>query len=408
MVDEISPRKIQHFFEREVVLHPNKAAIYDGSKVLSYTELNQRANQLARHLLTQGVKPGDFLPIYLEKSSDTFIAILAILKINAVYIPLAVNDPPNKLSGVIKDTGSRHYITSSKLAHPFQGSDIQYVHVDDEAIKNLSHKNIEIHGTESALAYIIYTSGTTSQPKGVMINHDNLIATYQSWKTVYHLSAKDTHLQMANVSFDVFSGDWVRALCSGASLVLCPHEWLSQPEKLYELTVKHKANCAEFVPSTLRKLFQFVKEKSYSLDHFRLLICGSDQWTMKEFMAIKSYCGSHTRLINSYGTSEACIDSTWFEITNNEHGDLPLTSQVPIGQAFPHVHIDIVDEQGQVVKPGEVGEICITGQGVGEGYLNQTTSKTGTKGFVEHAPGQRRYFSGDMAYQLPNGQIAFL
>ena len=173
--------------------------------------------------------------------------------------------------------------------------------------------------TKSDLAYVIYTSGTTGTPKGCMIAHANLLPTYSSWKEAYHLSDTDIHLQMAPVGFDVFSGDWIRALCSGATLVLCPKNISIDPEKLYQLIIQEKITCAEFVPAILRQLINFVKKNNYNLQQFRLLVCGSDQWTMGEYRSVKKLCDKESRIISSYGLTETTIDSTFYRRRFKKH-----------------------------------------------------------------------------------------
>src|SRR5262249_17445192 len=126
------------------------------------------------------------------------------------------------------------------------------------------------------LAYVIYTSGTTGKPKGVMLTHGGLCNAYQAWEDAYRLRAEATvHLQMASCAFDVFTGDWVRALCSGGKLVLCPREVLLEPAGLFDLMRREKVDCAEFVPAVLRGLLQHLEQTKQSLDFMRLLVAGS-------------------------------------------------------------------------------------------------------------------------------------
>ena len=136
---------------------------------------------------------------------------------------------------------------------------------------------------------------------------------------------------MASCAFDVFTGDWARALCSGGKLVLCPREFLLDPPRLYDLMCREQVDCAEFVPAVLRNLVQHLEETGGSLAFLRLLVAGSDVWYAGEYRRIRRLCGAQTRLINSYGLTEATIDSTYFEAADL---DLPADRSVPIN--LPH------------------------------------------------------------------------
>ncbi|BAZ50362.1 amino acid adenylation domain-containing protein [Nostoc sp. NIES-4103] len=262
--------------------------------------------------------------------------------------------------------------------------------------------------TSDNLAYVIFTSGSTGKPKGVMVTHQNLVNAYLAWEDAYQLrSLCTTHLQMASFSFDVFSGDLVRALCSGGKLVICPREWLLEPEKLYELMRKHKVDCAEFVPAVLRNLIQYLEQTGQELNFMRLLIVGSDSWHVKEYQKFQRFCGVQTRLINSYGISEATIDSSYFE---NAVVNLSVDGLVPIGHPFPNTQIYILDNHLQPVPINVCGEIYIGGAGLTRGYLHQpelTEEKFIPHPFSSHL-GERLYKTGDLGRYLPDGNIEFL
>jgi non-ribosomal peptide synthetase component F/acyl carrier protein len=214
-----------------------------------------------------------------------------------------------------------------------------YLDKDWEVISRESEENPITDVTAENLAYVIYTSGSTGKPKGVMIQHNSLVNAYFAWEEAYQLRATPTcHLQMASFSFDVFSGDLVRALCSGGKLVLCPRDFLLDPQKLYELMLQEKVDCAEFVPAVLRNLIQYLEESEQRLDFMRLLVCASDRWYVGEYKKFKRLCSPQTRLINSFGLTEATIDSSYFETTTL---DLSVERLVPIGQPFANTQLYI-------------------------------------------------------------------
>src|SRR6185312_17292077 len=184
--------------------------------------------------------------------------------------------------------------------------------------------------TPANLAYVIYTSGSTGNPKGVMIYHQTLVNAYLAWREAYQIETTVTsHLQMANFTFDVFLGDVVRALCSGGKLVLCPGEVRLIPEPLSELMCREQVTHAEFVPIVFRNLVQYLEETQRTLDLIQLLVVGSESWTGDDYQRFCQICGQQTRLINSYGLTEATIDSLYFEDTT---GDISIGRFVPIGR----------------------------------------------------------------------------
>jgi surfactin family lipopeptide synthetase C len=405
------PCKIHHIFETQSKVSPQKIAIVFHQQKLTYDELNAKANQFARYLIRHHIKPGDIIPIISSKSPQFLMIILGILKAGAAYSPLNVDSPTKHIETVIKETRAKSICVESNLLDRLTLEDNTLViKLDDldEQISLYNEKDIENSLAEPDLAYIIYTSGTTGNPKGGMIAHANLLPTYYSWKEAYNLSETDIHLQMAPVGFDVFTGDWVRALCSGGTLVLCPKTILTDSEKLYQLIGQEKINCAEFVPAILRQLTNFVKEKNYDLSQFRLLICGSDQWTMGEYRSVKRLCGKGSRVISSYGLTETTIDSSFYEETPREP-PLDDKSIVPIGKPFKHVNIYLANSN-KLTVPGEIGEIYIGGLGVGLGYLNQPrlTADKFVDGIVLNGIREKLYRTGDQGRVLLDGNFLFL
>ena len=281
-----------------------------------------------------------------------------------------------------------------------------YLDKDWEVISQESEENPITDVTAENLGYVIYTSGSTGKPKGVMIQHNSLVNAYFAWEEAYQLRATPTcHLQMASFSFDVFSGDLVRALCSGGKLVLCPRDFLLDPQKLYELMLQEKVDCAEFVPAVLRNLIQYLEESEQRLDFMRLLVCASDRWYVGEDKKFKRLCSPQTRLINSFGLTEATIDSSYFETTTL---DLSVERLVPIGRPFANTQLYILDPHLQPLPIGVPGELYVGGAGLARGYLNRpelTAERFSPNPFKQ---GTRLYKTGDLARYLPDGNIEFL
>ena len=211
---------------------------------------------------------------------------------------------------------------------------------------------------------------------------------------------------MASMSFDVFSGDLVRALCSGAKLVLCPQALLLEAEGLYRLMRDEAVDCAEFVPAVAKNLVDHVGAHGEDLAFMKLLAVGSDTLFWQEFSKLFDACGPQTRLVNSYGVSEATIDSAFF-LAQGQRSQNPM---VPIGRPMPNVRIHILDLRLRPVPIGVAGELHIAGAGLSRGYLKRprlTAEKFLPDPFAERA-GSRLYRSGDLARYLPDGNIELL
>ena len=388
---------------------PESIAVYCDGQVLTYESLNNRANQLAHHLIDEGVLPETIVGIYLDRSPELITAVLAVLKTGAAYLPLDPSYPQSRIDYMLEDTGAAFVISSSDRRRQLKVESSRIITIDDPA-SSISKRPLYNPGIEpapSSLAYVIYTSGTTGRAKGVMVEHHSLANAYSAWEEAYELSQADTHLQMASFSFDVFTGDFARGLCSGAKLVLCPRDILMSADKLFELIQVEGVNCAEFVPVVLRGLLSFLRKEGKRLDQMRLLICGSDSWFMDEYNDCRMYLGQNTRLINSFGVTEATIDSSYFE---NNQDDYPANHLAPIGKPFRNMQLLVLDAHLQPVPVGVVGELYIGGEGVARGYWNniELTSERFLASPFHPENGNKIYKSGDLARRLTDGNLELL
>jgi amino acid adenylation domain-containing protein len=411
---------IVDLFEAQVDKTPDAIAIVFENQSVTYHQLNQKANQIAHYLLNLKTETNNgslftdncLVGICLEYSLEMISSVLGVLKAGAAYLPLDSTYPPARLAFMVEDAQIAVLLTHSHLKEKLPSTIAQVIHLDTE-LETLSHwqtTNLLSKTNLENLAYVIYTSGTTGQSKGVKITHKNIVNVYYAWEKAYQLrTSTTTHLQMANFSFDVFTGDWVRALCSGAKLVLCPRELLLMPDGLWQLMQDEQVDCVELVPAILRNLLPYLQKTAQGLDFMKLFIVGSDSWSMQEYQAVRKICGPSTRLINSYGVTEATIDSTYFESTQTQP-NRSANSLVPIGRPFANIQIYLLDRYQNPVPIGVPGELHIGGAGLAQGYLNRpelTTAK-----FIQNPLSEdkkdRLYKTGDLARYLPDGNIEYL
>jgi amino acid adenylation domain-containing protein len=255
------------------------------------------------------------------------------------------------------------------------------------------------------LAYVIYTSGSTGKPKGVMIEHRHIAAIRAAWAEIDALRPGLVHLQMANIAFDVFTADWLRALTFGGTLAMCSQAHWSDSAALYRFMRAQRVTFADFVPGVLNTLIAHLEEAGGDLGFMETLLCGSDLWTRESAERLRRLCGDGVRIANAYGLTEAAVDSTRYPVAT-----LPLLTcdTLPIGKAIPNVAVYVLDEQRQPCPVGVIGELYIGGASVARGYFNRP--ELTVERFVENpfVPGERLYMSGDLARRLSDGNLEYL
>jgi amino acid adenylation domain-containing protein len=391
-------------FQKNVKMGPDGLALISPEKTFSYGELNKASNQLA-YELSSHIKKGERVAICLqEEPTDIIISILAILKLGCVYVPIDPKNPEERIQYLLQSVTPKITVCDNETKPIIEKLSPFFLFENFKDGKNIE-QNIVISNENPA--YIIFTSGSTGAPKGVTVSHRNLACIFSAWDESYSLKDINCHLQVAGYSFDVFSGDWIRALCSGATLVMSSQSALNNPRELHEIIETHGVECVEFLPNLLRSLMTYLEVNDKRLTTLKTLICGSDKWFASEYFKFKKFIPKHARLINSYGTSETTIDTSYFEF--NQHNTFLEKEcvQVPIGKAFPGVELLLLDDSYQEVTSGNIGEIYIGGCGVSLGYVNAPTLNK--EKFVHIPERNGVYFkTGDYGKILSTGDIEFI
>ncbi len=382
---------------------PDAIAVVAGARSITYRHLEERVGRLAARLKDAGAGPGRRVALLLDRSPEFVAAVLAVWRTGAAYVPLDPSHPRDRLVEALHDADPAACVVTPETDFtPPVGRTLPFgPHTPDDG-EVLSSGPSPI---PEAAAYVIYTSGTTGRPKGVVVPHGSLAAAYDAWAERYELRAGDRHLQMAGVGFDVCAGDLVRALGSGATLVLADRETLLDPEALFELAHRERVTFAEFVPAVLRPLSAHAASDARRLDSLRIVAVGSDVWSMEEAAAFRATFGPDTRLANSYGVTEATIDSTvWFLDEGHAGGAHP-----PIGRPLAHATVHVLDDAGEPCPPGVVGDLFLGGPSVARGYLGRPDLTADR--FVPDPfgpPGARAYRTGDRARFLRDGRLVFV
>lgn len=400
-------------FEDHAARTPDAEAIRWNGVSISYGDLNTRANQLAHRLREFCVGAGERVIVCLQRSPDTFAATLGVLKAGGAYVPVDATYPIERLKHIVEDCTPKvvivdHSTRAALTAASGRSLDVFDLEDDTRLLKMPGCNPEPIPSlTDVNLAYIIYTSGTTGIPKGVMVEHRNIAAMAASWRELYNLHADMRHLQMASYTFDVCTGDICRAFTNGACLVLCPREALVDGTMLGDLMLREQIAMGDFVPAVLRQLLDHLETTGVSLPDLRIVACGADVWPLADAIRLQRLVNPSVRQFNSYGVTEAAVDSVCFETSGV---DLSALSTLPIGRAMPHARLYVLDEQGRHAPEGEGGEIYIGGLGVARGYLNlpELTAERFLVDPFSDKSSARMYRTGDLGRRLADDNVEYL
>jgi amino acid adenylation domain-containing protein len=374
--------------------YPQSIALAYGQQQLNYSELDDRAHQFSACLVQLGVVPGDTVALCMERSFDWIIAALAIMRAGAAYVPLDITWPDSRLRFALCDSGATLVVARAKAIARLQTS-IPAVdpHSDFPAIPSAS---VETFAPVQSgdLAYVIYTSGTSGEPKGVEITRGNLANLIRWHIDTFGVTRKDRASHLLSLGFDAAVLEIWGHLCAGATLCLTEDTVRSSPELLQDWIVRDQISIA-LVPSIMAaRLIQMEWPKTTTL---RLLVAGGD--TLHRAPAVQL----PFQLVNHYGPTECTVVSSWAPVECGSSGT------PPIGTPIAGANIHLLDEIGRCVPDGTVGEIYISGRGVGQGYRNRPdlTGRFFLPDPFSSEPGKKMYRTGDRAIRLPNGALEF-
>jgi amino acid adenylation domain-containing protein len=400
------PATILERIERVIIEHAGAPAIVADHGTTSYATLGGRANALAQVLRAAGVRRDTPVAVLLDRSVEVAVALLAIWRAGGVYVPLDSRDPSTRLAIVLADVVPSVVLTTRAHAATIgdaSPSPIIYIDEADGApIEDSTIDDDRIGPTD--LAYIMYTSGTTGQPRGVAVEHGAL-ANHVSWmQSLFPLQPGDRVPQLTSLGFDVSIWELTAPLAAGATAVLPPPGAESEPARVVALVKQYDISALQTTPSFLRLMLDEDLASGRSL---RWVFCGAE--SMPRELA-KRFCdsGSTALLHNMYGPTEATIDASFYRCSS---AGLPDTrsGNVPIGNAIANVRLYVLDAAGNRVPPGVAGELYISGANLARGYWRQPglTAERFVQNPFEPA-GARMYRTGDRVRVLPSGDLEVL
>lgn len=376
-------------------MHPAKTAIISGAGALSYGELSTRSNQLANVLRSHGIGRGKFVGIGLHRCLDLPAALLGILKSGAAYIPLDPGYPAARIQQMIDAAQLEYVVTNNELAPRF--ARVEAISMDDGAIHAASADKPDHRVEADDLIYAIFTSGSTGQPKAASVYHRGFENLLHWYSVELNLGPADRTLIISSPSFDLTQKNFFAPLSTGGTLILddCQTYDIS---RISALIRDHGITLINCTPSAFYPLVDAAKSEGYAcLSSLRFAVLGGEPISAERLRGWLTHPSCRAEVVNSYGPTE-CTDICTFHRLNRSNLDtFPF---VPLGREIPNVEVSIRDAALTPMPDGETGELCISGAGIGGGYLHDTArSAEAFTGSV--------YRTGDLARRLPSGVLEF-
>ena len=401
-------RTLHGWFEQQAAKSPAAKAITFEGQHLTYAELNGRANQVAHHLRSLGVKPGTLVGFFVERSFEMVVGILGILKAGGAYLPIDPVYPKDRLAFMLEDADAPVLLTQSSLAAELPEHQMKVVYFDrDRAeLERLPTTNPQNLATPDDLAYVIYTSGSTGKPKGTRVTHYNVARLMQATEKWYGFNEKDVWTFFHSHAFDFSVWEMWGALLYGGRVVMVPYLTSRSPEEFYELMISEGVTVLNQTPSAFKQLIQaearLAKRQKNAL---RYVIFGGEALEMQSLAPwFERHGDQQPKLVNMYGITETTVHVTYRPLSSAD-----LKSGSVIGVPIPDLQVYILDRFQQPAPIGVIGEIYVGGAGVAAGYLKreELTQQKFLPDTFGKKPGATLYRTGDLARYLPSHDIEY-
>jgi len=406
-----SSSTLQKLFEDQVEKTPGSIALIghqylnasseEDISQLSYRMLNEKSNQLARLLLSKGVKPNAIIGVMLSSSIEMIVGIMGILKAGGAFLPIEVSTPANRFSYLIQDCGVEILIHDGRN-HFSKGFLLDDIDISSHlpCITDENSSNLDLNSDN--YAYVIYTSGTTGKPKGTLIRHRNAVNTLLCRKENYKLDRDDTTIQLFSFAFDGFITSFFTPIISGSRVVLPTEEGRKDISRVSEMIPQHRVTHFICVPQLFLGIIENLTPSGART--LRVVTLAGD-CISSNIIDLAKEKNDNLEIANEYGVTEVSVMSTLYR--NQEK-----RTQISIGAPVWNTHIYIVDEKKLMQPIGVPGELCIAGAGVFDGYLNNpelTAEKIIANPFIQdNSTFNKMYRTGDLGRWLPDGNIELL
>ena len=401
---------VHRLFEQQAARIPLQAAFDTPAGTVSYQEVNRRANRLAAFLRDKSPTPDDFIAVCMDRSPEAVIAVLAIVKAGAAFLPLDPRLPEGRLLPMLEDAHPKLVLADdtsfSKLRS--YGSEVLNLSWLGTEIARYPDENLPEIATPANAAYAIYTSGSTGKPKAVVITHQSLVNYVLAAARVYEITEADRRLQFGWMGSDFFVAEVFNNLSSGATLVFCLDRQGNSVAEFLQLLDQQRITITGMPSSWWHQwVSSFSDSELFRPRSLRVVVTGMEQVNPAALETWKRKIGKSIRWFNAYGPTETTCTSTIYEAGASEwEGD----RFVPIGKPVANTRTYVLDRWGNPVPAGVPGELYIAGVGVGRGYLNspELTAQRFLRDPFSADPEDRMYRTGDQVFYLPDGNIVFL
>ncbi|MET1072477.1 MAG: amino acid adenylation domain-containing protein, partial [Umezawaea sp.] len=385
-------------FARRRAEFPERVAVVDGDRALTYADLDRESDLWAGALRSAGAAPGTLVGLCADRSAGLVAMLLGILKTGAAYVPLDPAYPKARLEFVVSDAGCRVIAGQAPFADLFTGVDATYVAQPATS----PPPRTPVDGDDPA--YVIYTSGSTGTPKGVVVSHHNVVRLFESTEEDFGLGAQDVWTLFHSFAFDFSVWEIWGALLFGGRLVVVPYATSRSPEEFWRLLKRERVTVLNQTPTAFRQLSDAAREEGFDGHSLRLVVFGGERL---DPAALRDWFAHHgdvrPRLVNMYGITETTVHVT---ARTMRAADLDRADS-PIGEPLRDLRVHLLDADLRPVRPGERGEIFVGGPGVALGYLGRP-ELTGARFLPDHlGGGGRLYRSGDLASRAEDGELVF-
>jgi len=406
---DFNDKCIHELFEAQVERTPDAIAVVFENKQLTYCELNQRANQLAHFLQKLGVGTEVLVGLCVERSVETVLGLLGILKAGAAYVALDPEYPKARLGYMLGQAEIRFLVTRERLLEllpDFKGRAI-CLDRDCGLFEQEQRQNPEATIEPDNLAYVIYTSGSTGRPKGVLGHHRG-VANYFSylWET-YNLNRADIVLQLPSLSFDASIRDMIGPLTAGARVIIVNDFHAKDPAALLSKIEEHRVTCIlSIVPTLFNGFLETAQSRDLFHNSMRLILASGEALPVATCLKAKDVFGHGTWIVNQYGPSESTLTCSYHRVLEADDS----RGIISLGRPVPNARIHILDSHLNLAPIGIAGELHIGGVGLTRGYINspEFTAERFIPDPFSGEPGARLYKSGDLGRYRPDGNIEFL
>ncbi|QFR03213.1 amino acid adenylation domain-containing protein [Streptomyces phaeolivaceus] len=395
-----APTGVPEAFARIVGATPNRIAVTDGAADLTYRELDDRATVLAHGLRAHGVAAGDRVGVCLERTAELLVALLAVLKTGAAYVPVDPAYPAARVAHTARDAELSVMITRLPGFPDVPGcAPVTPDELLDAAPESGEATELPAVAPDAA-AYVIYTSGSTGRPKGVEVPHRNVVALIDATRDTYGFGAEDVWTWFHSSAFDFSVWEIWGCLLTGGRLVVVPYFLSREPDRFRDLLVAEKVTVLSQTPSAFAQLLD--------VDHtrvgIRLVVFGGEPLDARMLLPwVDRHPESVCRVVNMFGITETTVHVTHQTLTRR----LALAATRSVGPALPGWHLYVTDGAGRLLPPGVAGEICVGGAGVALGYLGQE-ELTARRFVPDPFTGGTMYRSGDLGRLRPDGRLEHL